>query len=474
MLFVLRITITFAFNKDGLLIDMQIILLSGGSGKRLWPLSNSTRSKQFLQLLLAPDGSRESMVQRVVRQIDESGLNASVTIATSASQRDFIETQLGNRVDVVTEPERRDTFPAIALSAFYLALQKGCPHDEVVVIMPCDTYTEARYFDAVAEMATLVEQRVADFVLMGISSTHASADFGYVLPEVVGEDTSYMKVKCFIEKPTEKKARELLDRGAYWNGGVYAFRLGDMLELLSHYISVDSYAELLARYGELPKISFDYEVAEKSRSMVMVPFNGHWKDLGDWNALVKELPMATIGNVVLGNDVEWSTVINELSLPIVCDGVSNVVVAAGHDGILVCSKKSSEYIRQYVDPIHMRPMFEERRWGTYRVLDDSRYADGSHSLTKSITLHPGKYISYQIHHHRTEVWTFVEGDGIFVLNGESHRVKAGDTVIIPVEHYHSIKAITELTFIEVQMGNPLIEEDIERFDWDWETIEIKD
>lgn len=446
---------------------MQIILLSGGSGKRLWPLSNNTRSKQFLQLLLDPDGNRESMVQRVVRQIGESALSASVTIATSASQRDFIETQLGAKVDVVTEPERRDTFPAISLAAQYLSSLKGCSRDEIVVVMPCDTYTEARYFDVVSQMVALVEQRVANLVLMGISSTHASADFGYVLPVKAETGTSYMKVGRFIEKPTEKRAQELLDQGAYWNGGVYAFRLGYMLDIVARYIAVDGYTELLERYGELPKISFDYEVAEKSNSMIMVPYDGHWKDLGDWNALVKELPMAAMGNVVLGNDVERSTVINELSLPVVCDGVSNIVVAAGHDGILVCSKKSSEYIRQYVDPIHMRPMFEERRWGTYRVLDDSRYADGSHSLTKSITLHPGKYISYQIHHYRTEVWTFVEGEGLFVLDGEVRRVKAGDTVIIPVEHYHSIRAITELTFIEVQMGNPLIEEDIERFDWDW-------
>ncbi len=446
---------------------MQIILLSGGSGKRLWPLSNNTRSKQFLQLLLDPDGNRESMVQRVVRQIGESALSASVTIATSASQRDFIETQLGAKVDVVTEPERRDTFPAISLAAQYLSSLKGCSRDEIVVVMPCDTYTEARYFDVVSQMVALVEQRVANLVLMGISSTHASADFGYVLPVKAETGTSYMKVGRFIEKPTEKRAQELLGQGAYWNGGVYAFRLGYMLDIVARYIAVDGYTELLERYGELPKISFDYEVAEKSNSMIMVPYDGHWKDLGDWNALVKELPMAAMGNVVLGNDVERSTVINELSLPVVCDGVSNIVVAAGHDGILVCSKKSSEYIRQYVDPIHMRPMFEERRWGTYRVLDDSRYADGSHSLTKSITLHPGKYISYQIHHYRTEVWTFVEGEGLFVLDGEVRRVKAGDTVIIPVEHYHSIRAITELTFIEVQMGNPLIEEDIERFDWDW-------
>ena len=447
---------------------MQIILLSGGSGKRLWPLSNSTRSKQFLQLLQDPDGKKESMVQRVVRQIGESSLSASVTIATSASQRDFIETQLGASVDVVTEPERRETFPAIALSASYLALQKGCSRNEVVVVMPCDTYTEARYFDTLAHMASLVEQNVADLVLMGIHATHASADFGYVIPAQGEADVQHLIVSRFIEKPTEKKAQELIAKGAYWNGGVFAFRLGYMMDVVERYVQVASFDELRSRYGELPKISFDYEVAEKASSVAMVPFSGKWKDLGDWNALVRELPAHAMGNVVLGRDVVGATVINELSLPIVCDGVKNVVVAAGHDGILVCSRESSEYIKQYVDPIHMRPMFEERRWGTYRVLDDACYADGSHSLTKSITLHPGKYISYQIHHHRTEVWTFVEGEGLFVLDGEVRHVKAGDTVIIPVEHYHSIRALTELTFIEVQMGNPLIEEDIERFDWDWD------
>ena len=445
---------------------MQIILLSGGSGKRLWPLSNSTRSKQFLQLLQNPSGQKESMVQRVVRQIGESALEASVSIATSESQRDFIETQLGTMVDVVTEPERRETFPAIALSSCYLVSKKGCSRDEVVVVMPCDTYTEARYFDVVAQMVALIEQNVANLVLMGVPAKHASADFGYVIPASTGD--SYAMVKRFIEKPTEKKAQELINQGAYWNGGVFAFRLGYMMDLVNHYVPTESFTELRGRYSELPKISFDYEVAEKATSVAVVPFEGKWKDLGDWNALVRELPKAAMGKVVMGRDVEGSTVINELSLPVVCDGVKNVVVAAGHDGILVCSKESSEYIKQYVDPIHMRPMFEERRWGTYRVLDDSRYVDGSHSLTKSITLHPGKYISYQIHHHRTEVWTFVEGEGLFVLDGEVRRVQAGDTVIIPVEHYHSIRAITELTFIEVQMGNPLIEEDIERFDWDWE------
>ena len=446
---------------------MQIVLLSGGSGKRLWPLSNNTRSKQFLQLLQSPDGKPESMVQRVLRQINESALTDSITIATSESQKDSIENQLGTSVEVVNEPERRDTFPAIALSATYLSLQKQCSDNEVVIVMPCDSYTESGYFTTIRKMAELVEQNAADLVLMGITPTYPSTKFGYVVP-IASDNNEYKIVQRFTEKPNEEKAEELLSLGAFWNGGVFAFRLGYMMNIVKKYIIADSFAEVRSRYSEFPKISFDYEVAEKATSVAVVPYSGKWKDLGTWNALSEELPnKSTIGNVILGDKGQNNTVINELSIPIVCDGLNNVIVAASLDGILVCKKEYSEEIKQYINDLNNRPMYEERRWGTYRVLDDTYYADGNHSLTKRITLQPGKNISYQIHHHRSEVWTFVEGEGLFVLDGEVRKVKAGETVIIPVEHYHAIKALTELTFIEVQVGNPLVEEDIERTEWDW-------
>lgn len=445
---------------------MQIILLSGGSGKRLWPLSNGVRSKQFLQLLEAPNGEKESMVQRVLRQISEARLTSSVTIATSEAQLDAIESQLGGYVDVVTEPERRDTFPAIALSVAYLALEKGHLRNEVVVVMPCDSYTEAKYFDTIRSMAEFVQQGVADLVLMGITPTYPSTKFGYVVP-VPYNTSTYKMVQRFTEKPNEEKAIELLAQNAYWNGGVFAFRLGYMMDIVDKYIQSDSFSDLRNRYTEFPKISFDYEVVEKASSVAVVPYNGQWKDLGTWNALVEELPQCTMGNVIFGNNVSRCTAINEFNIPLVCDGVNDIVIAANHDGILVCGKEASENIKQYVAPMAMRPMSEERRWGKYQVLDDTIHSQGGHSLTKSITLKPGKYISYQIHHHRSEVWTFVDGEGLFVLDGEVCKVKAGDTVVIPVEHYHAIKAISELTFIEVQLGNPLIEEDIERYEWNW-------
>ena len=447
---------------------MQLVLLSGGSGKRLWPLSNNARSKQFLPLLEKEDGTMESMVQRVVRQVREAHLTDDITLATNASQLDIIINQLGDSVSVVTEPERRDTFPAIALASGYLKLKKGCPDDEVVVIMPCDPFTEAGYFETIGKMVRCVEADVAELVLMGITPTYPSEKYGYVVPvtdHLMAEGS--MAVSKFTEKPNVERARELLALGALWNGGVFAFRLGYMMEIAQRYVKADSFEEMRSRYSEFPKISFDYEVAEKADSVAVLPYSGQWKDLGTWNTLTDELHHHIIGNAVMGPRCTNIHVINELQYPIYVDGMEDTVIAASPDGIIVCRKKYTEDIKKAVDHLTPRPMYEERRWGSYRVIDDTTYADGRHSLTKSLTINAGKNISYQVHRHRSEAWTIVEGEGIFVLDGVERKVGPGETVVIPVNHYHALKALTTLTFIEVQTGNPLVEEDIERSEWKW-------
>ena len=455
-------------NQIDILGNMQIVLLSGGSGKRLWPLSNNARSKQFLPLLDKEDGSMESMVQRVVRQVREADLTDNITLATNASQLDIIINQLGESVSVVTEPERRDTFPAIALAASYLKLAKNCPDDEVVVIMPCDPFTEAGYFETIGKMAVCVERNVADLVLMGITPTYPSEKYGYVVPETDSRNAEgSMKVRQFTEKPNVERAKQLLSIGALWNGGVFAFRLGYMMDIVRKYIKSNSFEDTRARYCELPKISFDYEVAEKAQSVAVVPYTGQWKDLGTWNTLTDELRRPVIGNAVMGPRCTNTHIINELQYPIYVDGMEDTVIAASPGGIIVCRKKYSEDIKKAVDNLTPRPMYEERRWGSYRVIDDTTYADGRHSLTKSITIKAGKNISYQVHRHRSEAWTIVEGEGIFVLDGVERKVNAGDTLVIPVNHHHALKALTPLTFIEVQTGNPLVEEDIERSQWNW-------
>lgn len=446
---------------------MQLVLLSGGSGKRLWPLSNHARSKQFLPLLEKEDGTMESMVQRVVRQVRQAQLTDDITLATNASQLNIITNQLGDSVSIVAEPARRDTFPAIALAASYLKLAKGCSDEEIVVIMPCDPYTEKGYFDTIAKMVGCVEQHVADLVLMGITPTYPSAKYGYVVPENTGCIKNSMKVARFTEKPSVDVAEELLRQHALWNGGVFAFRLGYMMDIVRRYITSDSFEDTRNRYAEFPKNSFDYEVAEKAASVAVVPFIGQWKDLGTWNALTDELHRPIIGNAIMGSHCENTHVINELQHPIYVDGLKDIVVAASPDGIIVCKKCCTEDIKKAVDNLTPRPMYEERRWGTYRVIDDSIYSDGHHSLTKSLTVKAGCSTSYQIHHHRTEVWTFVEGEGLIVLGTYKQKVKAGDTIIVPTGEKHAIKAITNLTMIEVQCGHLLVEEDIERFPYNW-------
>lgn len=461
---------------------MQLILLSGGSGKRLWPLSNDARSKQFLPLLASPDGGMESMIQRVVRQIREAKLTSNITFATNAVQRDSIINQLGEDVNVVTEPERRDTFPAIALATSYLAKEQKCNDDEVVVIMPCDVYTESKYFATIAKMVETVENNVADLVLMGITPTYPSEKFGYVVPESVSSKESAtssesvkseksvfnkecLRVARFTEKPNEEKAKELLKENAFWNGGVFAFHLGYMMNIVNQYIKADTFQETHKRYTEFPKISFDYEVVEKAESVAVVPFSGEWKDLGTWNALCEELTSTHIGNVMMGDNNENTHAINELEIPVFCNGLKDVIVAASPDGIMVCNKQDSEKIKDYANKLATCPKYEERCWGTYRVLYGSKYKNEQFSQTKIVSLKSNRNIPYHVHHYRSEVWTIIEGNGIFVLDGKEQYVKSGDTVIIPVEHYHTIKAITSLTFIEVLMGNQIIEEDFESFDW---------
>lgn len=449
---------------------MQLILLSGGSGKRLWPLSNDSYSKQFLRLLPAPDGSRESMVQRVVRQIRSSDLGAQITVATGEGQKDAISIQLEESVDIVTEPERRDTFPAIALACLYLSREKHCGPDEVVVVMPSDPYIDDGYFRVIGRMAEAVQDGAAQLVLMGIEPTYPSTKFGYIVPRE--KKDGIMEVGRFTEKPDAARAEELIGMGALWNGGVFAFRLGYLLDIASRYMDSamreGSFADIRANYSKFPKISFDYEVAEKAESVAVVPFKGVWKDLGTWDALSEVLGQNTIGNAVLDSDAHDTHVVNRLDIPCLCIGTDNIVVAASPDGILVADKNCCENIKPYVARLEERPMFEERRWGQYKVIENYVGEEpGSHALVKHIILKPGKNISYQEHHHRSEIWTFIEGEGELLLDGKVRKVGRGDVADIRAGQKHAVRAVTELHFIEVQLGDPLVEEDIIRHELSW-------
>lgn len=445
---------------------MKIILLSGGSGTRLWPLSNDARSKQFLRFLMAPDGSKESMIQRVVRQIKAAGFAGEIVVATGVNQKDSVANQLGDLLSVVTEPERRDTFPAIILACSFLA-SKGTPLDEPVIVMPCDTFTDDACFSVISLMEKAVSNRFADIILLGTAPTYPSDKYGYILPDgPTGTYGDAAPVKLFTEKPDAETARRLIADGALWNGGVFAFRLGFVTDIMGRMMPGMDFDAIRAAYSRLPKISFDYEVVEKTGSLGVIPYAGRWKDLGTWNTLTDELADLTHGNVV-AEDCSGTYIINELETPLVCIGANNLVVAATPDGILVTERKRSEKIKEIVDGLGRRPMYEERRWGEYKVIDSISFPDGFCALTKQLNIRPGCSISYQRHSFREEIWTFVDGEGEIVLDGVRRRVCRGDVVRISQGQLHALRAITPLTLIEVQQGSNLVEDDIERFDYSW-------
>ena len=440
---------------------MNIILLSGGSGKRLWPLSNEVRSKQFLKIFKKEDGSHESMVQRMYRMICEVDQNATITIATSENQVTSINAQLGDKVGISIEPCRRDTFPAIALATAYLHDVKDVSEDEAVVVCPVDPYVESPYFQMLEKLQEQAEKGEANLCLIGIEPSYPSEKYGYIIPKT---SDALSVVETFKEKPDFPTAEKYIAQGALWNAGVFAYKLRYVLDIAVKVFGTSSYQELFDNYPNLTKISFDYAVVEKEPKIQVLRFAGAWKDLGTWNTLTEAMSDEVAGNAVAAH-CENTHVINELQIPLVALGVKNVAIAATPDGILVTDKSSSDKLKDYV--ADQRPMYEKRVWGEYQVLDYRIQGDGQNYLTKHLIITPGQHISYQRHTHRTEMWTFVDGTGKLILDGIITDVERGDVAYIKPGMKHAIKADSELHIIEVQIGEELTEEDIERLDWDW-------
>ena len=423
---------------------MNIVLLSGGSGKRLWPLSNDVRSKQFIKLFGGADGGYESMVQRMYRQIMETDPSARVTIATSRSQISAIHNQIGEDIGISLEPCRKDTFPAIVLAAAYLRDVKGASEDEAVVICPVDPYVEADYFKRLADVSRLAEEGKANITLMGVEPAYPSEKYGYIIPEGMEEVSP---VSSFREKPDEATAKELMDRGALWNAGVFGFKLGYILERAENILGTSDYQELFNDYGNLQKISIDYAVVEKEPSIQVIRFGGAWKDLGTWNTLTEAMGESSIGNVMVSDSCENVHVVNELDVPVLAMGLKNIVISASPEGILVSDKHESSYIKPYVDTIDQQIMFAEKSWGEFKVLDVQ-----PESMTLRVTLNPGHAMNYHSHDYRDEVWSFISGSGKVITDGEVQVVRAGDVVRIPAGTKHTVFARTKLQIMEIQLG----------------------
>lgn len=435
---------------------MNIVLLSGGSGKRLWPLSNEVRSKQFIKLFKTDDGIYESMVQRIYRQIRQVDDNSNITIATSEAQVSILQNQLEKRVNICVEPARRDTFPAIVLAAAYLHDIQKIGKEEIIIVCPVDPYVDEEYFRALKKMEVLADKGDVNLTLMGVEPTYPSEKYGYIIPEHPREAKSL--VKAFKEKPDLGTANEYIQQGALWNGGVFAFRLNYLLDKADEYIGFRKYEDLFENYDRLKKISFDYAVVEKEPSIQVMRFSGRWKDLGTWNTLTEEMSEAVLGKTVLNESCDNLSVINELNIPILCMGLKNIIIAASGEGILVTTREQSSYIKPFVDKFDQKVMSAEKSWGSFRIIDV-----GEDSLTIKVTLNPGHSMNYHSHELRNEVWTVTKGQGTVVIDGERREVFPGSVISMPAGCKHTIIAKTSVQLIEVQTGRELNIQDKMKF-----------
>ena len=438
---------------------MNIVLLSGGSGKRLWPLSNDIRSKQFIKIFQDGNGDYESMVQRVFRQIKTADPEAKITIATSRSQVSAIHNQLGDHVGVSVEPYRRDTFPAIALATAYLTDVQGIDPEESVVVCPVDPYVEADYFEALKQLAAQAEKGESNLVLMGIEPTYPSEKYGYIIPESKDPVTA---VSTFKEKPTKDVAEDYIRQGALWNGGVFAYKLKYVLDKAHELMDFTDYQDLYDKYETLTKISFDYAVVEKETSIQVMRFGGSWKDLGTWNTLTEAMEENVVGNGILNETCTGAHIINEMDVPVLAMGLHDVVISASPEGILVSDKEQSSYIKPFVDGIEQRVMFAEKSWGSFKVIDVE-----SQSLTIKVTLNTGHSMNYHSHQHRDEVWVVISGTGRTLVDGMEQRVKPGDVITMSAGCRHTIFADTELKLIEVQLGKEISVQDKQKHELEY-------
>ncbi len=438
---------------------MNIILLSGGSGKRLWPLSNDVRSKQFIKIFKKEDGSYESMVQRVYRQIKKVDEDASVTIATSKTQVSTIHNQLGEDVGISVEPCRRDTFPAIALATAYLVDVLKVDPSESVVVCPVDPYVEDSYFEALKELSDEASTTNANLVLMGIEPTYPSEKYGYIIPT---SNEKISKVSTFKEKPTAEVAEEYISKGALWNGGVFAYKLQYVLDKAHELMEFKDYDDLFNRYETLNKISFDYAVVEHEKEIEVIRYKGTWKDLGTWNTLTEAMEEEIVGKGELNDTCSNVHIVNEMDVPILAMGLHDVVISASNEGILVSDKEQSSYIKPFVDKYEQQVMFAEKSWGNFKVLNIDQK-----SMTIQVTLNKGHKMNYHSHEHRDEVWVITSGTGKTIVDGMEQNVKAGDVITMARGCRHTVIAESELKLIEVQLGEDIQVKDKKKFDLEY-------
>lgn len=408
------------------------------------------------------------MIERICRQLDEVGLLQSTCIVTHHSQVEITRTYVGEHIPIISEPFKRGTYAAVALAVTYLKEKILVDSNETICILPVDTYVDSAFFQLIHRFPEVISRSKADLALLGTNPVLPSDQFGYIVPVIPKESEEFAFIHHFIEKPNEKTAAQLIEQHALWNCGVFAFPLGFMLTYLKDKGAPDLVETWLTKYDLLANTSFDREVVELNPNTVVVRYEGLWQDVGTWKALTPYCEHSVIGPGRISDDSVNTHLINELPYPIEVIGVSDLIVAANPDGILIANKEKAHLIKESLAQVTKIPMYVEKRWGSYHILQYWKVDDqGKEGMIKIVKLVTGEMTSYHLHGNRQESLTILSGIAEIRIGDKLYRRLAGDVLRIPAGIKHGIKAVTPLEFMEVLLGKELSEEDITRFTQTW-------
>lgn len=428
---------------------MKIILLSGGSGKRLWPLSSQSRSKQFLQVIKNDAGQRISMVQATMEHLKRLGLEKDVIVAATGKQIEQLHAQLGTHIQTVIEPERKDTYPAILLCAAYLRAELNVDADETVIVLPVDHLTDASFYSMLFQLDKLIQRDQAAIGLIGVRPTEPSGKFGYMIPAAAsgaaadaGVTADVHPIDSFIEKPDKLAAEALIAKGALWNCGVFALRLSYMLELIHELELEADYEWMRSHYHLLPSISFDYAVVENESGLISLVYEGRWSDLGTWDALSQAMEEPVYGRGLMAPDCHGTHIMNELRQPVLVSGIDHAVVVAGREGILVTAKKNANGLRPLIEQLHdsaAEPLWGresgltsaelplENSFGSARTVDRLDRDGEPAAITRRVHILSGGVICCKDPASVT-IWIILAGEGVYRAGDEDMEIRQGCTV----------------------------------------------
>ena len=454
----------------------HFVVISGGGGSRLWPSSRASLPKQFIEF---KEGA--TLFCDAIKRVDASQ-DTQFTIVSSKAHNFLCRRELSKLgiegASYILEEVGRNTAPAILMVALNVS------EDDILVIMPADHWIEdPSAFNKIIHIATKIASSQDCWVTFGIKPTEPQTGYGYIKANVEGEKRA---VVSFTEKPDLKTAERFLAEGDYyWNSGIFVVRAGKCIESFKQHqpelydkaincwnnrdINRDEITLRKAYLEKIPSISVDYAILEKEANVAMVPFEGHWRDVGSWDSLSKLIEADKSDGLASNNSVQVdtkNTFIYSSTRTIAAVGVEDLIIVDDDNATLIVQKGKSEKVKDALEmlkalniPSVREHSFEYRPWGMFENLLDSKICK-----VKRLTVNPRHHLSLQYHHKRSEHWVVIQGRATVQLEEETLYLEPGQTIDIPLGAQHALGNDTDedVIVIEVQMGSYFGEDDIVR------------